>query len=195
MNKKRIYKLIVIGASSGGFYALRTILQALDENFPLPVVVVQHIGYQVDNFLVKFMDKECRIKVKEGEDREALTPGVVYLAPSDYHLQVEDDYTLSISSIERINYARPSIDVLFESAAYAFGDMVLGVLLTGANSDGAKGMKAIQAYGGFTIVEDPASAYADVMPKAALKLITPDKILKVEAIGPFLAEFFQALHS
>ena len=185
------YRIAVVGASSGGFHAVKTILSALPPDFPLPVVVVQHIGYQADNFLVHYLDKECRIRVKEGEGRETLLPGVAYIAPPDYHLLVEEDLTLSLSSTEKVNYARPSIDVLFESAAYSLGNAVVGILLTGANSDGSRGIKAIRDYGGLTIVEDPDSAYSDIMPRAALKLTPVDYILKLETIGPFIKELFE----
>jgi len=180
------YKLVVMGTSSGGFQAVKCILALLDADFPLPLVIVQHIGYQPDDFLVRFLDKECRIKVKEGEGGETLLPAHVYLAPPDYHLLVEENMTLSLTSTERVNYARPSIDVLFESAAYALGSAVIGILLTGANSDGAHGIKTIREYGGLTIVEDPATAYADTMPRSALKLTPVDYVLALDKIGGFL---------
>lgn len=179
-------RAVAIGASAGGVQALSAILPALPADYPLPVLVVVHVPPDRDNALVPLFQSKCRVAVKEAEDKEPALPGVVYFAPSDYHLMVELDGSLALSSDEHVNHSRPSIDVLFETAADAFGPGVAGVVLTGANSDGANGLRAIVEAGGQGLVEDPAAAYAQAMPAAAVAACPAADVLPLPAIAPHL---------
>ncbi len=179
---------VVIGVSTGGMHALKTIIPALPASFPVPVVAVQHIGERSDMFLAKYLASLSRIKVKEAEDKESLQPGYVYLAPPGYHLLIEPDRIFSLSVDPRVNYSCPSIDVLFESAADAFGEKLAGVILTGANSDGAQGLRKIKTSGGIAIVQDPESAEASYMPESALNATPADYVVILEQIAPLLSK-------
>lgn len=180
-------KAVVIGASAGGVQALLQILPSLPASYPLPVLIVVHVPPDRDNALVSLFQARCQIQVREAEDKEPLLPGVVYFAPSDYHLLVEKDGTLSLSSDGLVNHSRPSIDVLLESAADAFGSELVGVILTGANDDGARGLQAVVEAGGVAIVEDPAEAYASAMPAASLRASPSAKAMKVAAIASYVS--------
>ena len=171
---------VVIGASAGGVQALSQILPALRVDFPLPVLVVVHIPPRRDNTLVDLFAGKCRLSVKEAEDKEPLEPGTIYFAPPDYHLLVEAGGTIALSSDEPVNHSRPAIDVLFESAADAFGTGLAGIVLTGANSDGAEGLRAICAAGGQGIVQDLATAEVATMPRAALAACPSAQTILVE---------------
>ncbi|RYG76849.1 MAG: chemotaxis protein CheB [Alphaproteobacteria bacterium] len=178
---------LVIGASAGAVQALLEILPILPADYPLAVLVAVHVPPDRDNVLVPLLQSRCRIRIKEAEDKERLMPGTVYFAPSDYHLLVEHDRSLALSSDEVVNYSRPSIDVLFESAADAFGSGLVGVILTGANQDGAEGLEAVIRAGGHGIVEDPGHAYASTMPEAALKACAKARAMRLEEIAHHLA--------
>lgn len=184
------YKIIVIGTSAGGMEALKNILPLLPPAFPVPVVVVQHVSSQSDGFMIKYFNSISSVRVKEAEEKETLNPGTVYFAPPNYHLLIEDDYTLSLSVEQKVNYSRPSIDVLFDSAVYAFGDSIVGVILTGANNDGAKGLARIKKAGGYVIVQSPETSYSDSMPRAAIAATNPDLIIPLEKIGIVLRDLF-----
>lgn len=186
MTETRV-KAVAIGASAGAVQALLAILPALPARFPLPVLVVVHVPPDRDNALAPLLQAKCKLTVKEAEDKEPIEGGAIYLAPSDYHLLVEADRTLSLSTDELVNYSRPSIDVLFESAADAYGAELLGVILTGANHDGAAGLKAVRDAGGRTIVEDPAGAYATAMPLAALQACPSAITMNIDAIASYLS--------
>lgn len=177
---------VAIGASAGAVEALLRILPSLSADFPAPILVVVHVPPDRSNALVPLLQAKCEIKVKEAEDKEPTEPGVVYFAPADYHLLVEHDGSLSLSSEEPVNFARPSIDVLFESAADAFEAALTGVVLTGANEDGARGLKAIMDSGGRGVVEDPAGAYARTMPEAALRASPSARAMNLDAIATYL---------
>ena len=180
-------KAVAIGASAGAVQALLTILPALPASYPLPVFVVVHVPPDRRNVLVPLFQAKCRIPVKEAEDKEPAVGGVVYFAPSDYHLLVEADGAIALSTDEPVNYSRPSIDVLFESAADAYGSSLVGVILTGANHDGAAGLKAVLDAGGVAIVEDPVGAYAQAMPDAALNACPTARIMKLDAVALYLS--------
>jgi len=175
-------KAVVIGASAGAVDALLQILPKLPANYPLPVLIVIHLSPQVDSMLAAVLRAHCKLAVKEAEDTEKIRPGCAYLAPPNYHLLVEPDFHLSLSSDEPVLYSRPSIDVLFESAADAFGDNLIGVILTGANADGARGLASIERAGGKALVQDPASAEAAAMPAAALAACSSARCLDLSAI-------------
>lgn len=159
---------VVIGASAGALEALSVILPALTPDFRLPVIVVVHVPPDKRSVLSELFQAKCRIAVREAEDKEPLVGGTAYFAPPNYHLLIEADKTLSLSTEEPVLFSRPSIDVLFESAADVYGPALIGIVLTGANQDGALGLSAVVAAGGTAIVQTPKLAFAPTMPEAAL---------------------------
>ncbi len=185
-------KAVVIGTSAGGLYALKKLIPALPADFPCPVLVVQHMSPHSDNYMARMLDELSPMKIKEADEKELIVPGTVYIAPPDYHLLVESDYTLSLSMEEKVNYSRPSIDVLFETAADVYGSHLLGIVLTGANADGANGLLAVKKKGGYTIVQHPDDAESPAMPRAAINRAKPEKILTLEEIITFLATMGKA---
>lgn len=181
------YGLVVIGCSWGGFQALREIFEGLPEGFPTPIVVAQHRLAQAPDGLHTSLQSASRIPISDVMDKEPLVGGAIYLAPADYHTMVDGKF-LALSTEEVVQYARPSIDVLFESAANSYGAALIAVILTGANEDGAEGLRRVKELGGYAIVQDPNSAIRREMPEAALGKCRPDKILKLEEIGPHLVQ-------
>ncbi len=177
--------IVVIGASLGGLQALQVILASLSTGFSSPIAIVQHRKSDAYHTLQEVLQWHSALPVHETEDHQAILSGHVYLAPADYHLLLEPGY-FSLSTAEPVNFARPAIDVLFESAADSYGDQVVGIILTGMNHDGAQGSAAIKRRGGLIIVQDPATAEAPAMPKAAIAAAPVDMILPLAAIGPFL---------
>lgn len=202
------FELVVLGASWGGLHAVQVVLGALPKDFPLPVVIVQHRERSADETLVMLLQQKCALPVSEAEDKQPIEPGHVYLAPAEYHLLIEGEIAnteygynpqsaiqnqkskihFALSTDAPVNYARPSIDVLFESAAEACGERVIGVILTGANADGAQGLAAIKHRGGLTLAQDPATAEAPTMPEAASALGVVDRVSRLEEIGRMLVE-------
>lgn len=177
-----------MGASWGGLRAVETVLGALPSGFGAPVVIAQHRqADSSDETLVRLLDARCDLQVCEAEDKEALRSGVVLVAPADYHLLVERG-SVALSVDEPLNYSRPSIDILLASAADAYGEDVAGVMLTGANADGALGLAHIVARGGTAIVQDPETAERREMPAAALQATPEARVLALEEIGPALTE-------
>ena len=164
------YNLIVVGGSSGGLEAFMDILSGLDNDFRLPIVFALHQQRKTESLLPKVLKNCTKLIVKEPDDKEPVQDGYLYIAPPDYHLLVEPDGTMSYSYSEPVNFSRPSIDTLFFTAAESFGAQVAGLLLTGANNDGAKGLLAIMAKGGLAIVQSPKTATFPEMPEAAIKL-------------------------
>ena len=181
-------KAIAIGTSHGGPEALQEILSALPANFSMPVVIVLHRRPNGKERAEKQLNSACALLVKQAEDKETVQAGTVYLAPPNYHLLVEDNETLSLSTDEKVNFSRPSIDVLFESAADVYGENLVAILLTGANSDGAEGLRIIQEAGGFTIVQNPEDAAASAMPNAALQIMKPDRVMRLSEITCYFEE-------
>lgn len=180
--------VIVIGASSGGMEAIRQILSGLPDKFEVPILIVLHIGSNNIYHYLSMLGSNTGFRVKEAGEKEAIEAFTVYFAPPNYHLQVEANFTFSLSTDAKVNYSRPSIDVLFETAAWAYKEKLIGVLLTGSNSDGASGLKAIKEYGGTTIVENPVSAYTKAMPLAAIDASTPDYVLDLKDIAQKIME-------
>lgn len=181
------YELVVVGASWGGMRAIGVLLSGLPTGFGAAVAIAQHRGVTSTGGLAHVLERTSGLPVKDADDKEPLRPGCVYLAPADYHLLVEPGaFALSID--EHVQFSRPSIDVLFESAADAYGRRAVGVLLTGSNDDGAHGLRAIQRRGGLTIAQDPATAEAPAMPAAAISVGAADKVLPLTAIAPLLVE-------
>lgn len=177
---------IVIGASAGALEALSAILPALPAEFRLPIVVVVHIPPDKRSVLAELFDAKCALNVVEAEDKEPLKPGAVFIAPPDYHLLVEADRSLALSSDEPVFFSRPSIDVLFDTAADAYGAALIGIILTGANQDGAAGLKAIADAGGTVLVQDPHEAFQDAMPLAAIDAVPDASVLSLASITTFL---------
>ena len=177
-----LFDAVVIGTSTGGLKALQTVLSGLSPEFPLPIVIVQHRGTGVESGLCEFLNQFSSLPVSEPEDKEPLIAGRAYLAPRDYHLLIANR-NFALSTDLPVGFARPSIDVLFESAADEFGHRVIGVILTGANRDGARGLAKIKARGGLTIVEEPGTAACAVMPDAAIAQGKPDWILALPEIA------------
>jgi len=178
---------VVIGVSAGGMKALGILLPCLPVHYKLPVIVVQHSHPGSDDFLTRYLNDRSLLTVKQAEEKEPVLPGCIYFAPPDYHLLIEMDRSFSLSVEEPVNFARPSIDVLFETSAEVYGPGLVGVILTGASADGARGLMKIKAAGGIAVVQDPRTAEAEIMPKSAISAGDVDFILPLEAIGKFLA--------
>ena len=179
---------IVIGASAGGVDALAILFEALPEGFKPSILVVVHIPPDRPSLLADLYRARTRLPVREALDKEPIEPGTIYFAPPDYHLQVEPDRHLSLSGDPPVAFSRPSIDVLFESAAHAYRDRLLGIVLTGANSDGAQGLAGIRAAGGHAWVQQPQDAAADAMPAAALASAGADLVLPIRDMAERLAQ-------
>ena len=178
--------VIVIGASAGGLKALTEILSSLSADFKLPIVIVQHLSPESMNLSVSQLDRISPLEVKEADDKELILPGFVYIAPPNYHLLLEKDHSIGLSVDPKVNFSRPSIDVLFETAAEAFAGELAAVVLTGANGDGTMGCRKIKEYGGIIIAQDPETAEVDVMPKSVIDNVGADYILSLSEIGIFL---------
>ena len=181
------FEIVVVGTSIGGLNALQTLLSGLPDGFPLPVIIAQHRGKDLQVDLCDFLSRSSRIPISEPEDKEDIFPGRAYLAPRDYHLLVENG-SFALSTDPPVSFARPSIDMLFESVANEYRERAIGVVLTGANRDGACGLAAIKLRGGVTLVEDPASAACREMPDAAIAATEVDKILPLQDIAPCLGQ-------
>lgn len=180
------YKAVVIGGSAGSFALVLKMLSNLDEQFSIPIIICMHRLKHVRSGLVESLRMKSKLPIIEPADKQKIEAGNVYLAPSNYHMFVEFDGTISLSIEELNNQSRPSIDYTLSSASVAFRDRCIGIILTGANKDGAKGLKDIADKKGFTIVQDPLTAEVDTMPKSALRLMTPDLILSPDGIIDFL---------
>jgi two-component system, chemotaxis family, protein-glutamate methylesterase/glutaminase len=176
------YQLIAIGTSLGGLSALKTLLGALPQDFSAALAIVQHRHRESDPGLGSFLQQFTVLPVHEVEDKERIQPGHVYLAPADYHLLVEYGY-FSLSVDEPVSYARPSIDVLLESASDSYNEHVIGVILTGANQDGVQGLATLKARGGMTIVQAPDTAESPVLPRAAIAAVAVDAVLPLAQIA------------
>jgi two-component system, chemotaxis family, protein-glutamate methylesterase/glutaminase len=184
MPERRVHRFraIVIGISTGGVGTLKPLLGALPMDFPLPLLIVQHISAETGDRMATLLDQFCAIHVKEADEQELPQGGTVYLAPANYHLMVEPDGTLGLSTDPPVNFARPSVDVLFETAAEAYGSGLIGVVLTGVGNDGARGLLRIKEKGGVTVVQDPQDAAASPMPRSALMALQPDYVVTLAAL-------------
>ncbi|MBD2414881.1 chemotaxis protein CheB [Nostoc calcicola FACHB-389] len=176
------FKIVVIGTSLGGLSALKIILQRLPVDFSVPIAIVQHRHKESNKTLQELLQESISLPIQEVEDKDEILPRHIYLAPADYHLLVEPGH-FALSTDEPVSYARPSIDVLFESAADIYGEQVIGIILTGANHDGMQGLKKIKARGGITIVQEPATAESSIMPEAAISAVAVDWILTLSDIA------------
>jgi two-component system chemotaxis response regulator CheB len=183
---------IVIGASAGAVEALSTILPFLPATYRLPVIIIVHVPPDKKSLLTGLFQAKCTIAVREAEDKEPISGGTVYFAPPDYHLLVETDKSLSLSNDEPVLYSRPSVDVLFESAADAYGPGLIAIVLTGSNHDGAKGLKAVAEAGGMAIIQSPNEAYASEMPEAAIAECPGARVLSLKEITEYLQDVERA---
>lgn len=178
-------EIVVVGTSRGGLKALQSLLSGLDAGFTLPMVIVQHRGKDLETGLCEYLGRSSQMPVSEPEDKEPILEGHVYLAPRDYHLLIESA-SFALSTDPPVGFARPSIDVLFESAAHEYRERTIGVILTGSNQDGARGLAVIKEHGGVTVVEDPVTAAHREMPDAALARSNPNWVMSLQEIAPCL---------
>jgi len=177
---------IVIGASAGGVEALGLILPALPAKFGPSLLIVLHLPRERPSLLVQIYEKRCALPIREADDKEPIEPGTVYFAPPDYHMLVERNRQIALSTDEPVHFSRPSVDVLFESAADVYADRLLGVILTGANEDGAAGLHAVHRAGGVTVVQQPDSAKVPLMVVSALQRNPADFVLSLPQIAELL---------
>jgi two-component system chemotaxis response regulator CheB len=182
------YQIIVIGGSAGAMAALTKLLPVFPAGYPLPIVIAQHLHPWQDDYHLEHFGAQCALPVQEARDKGPIEAGTIYFAPPNYHLLINDDKTFSLSIDDKVNYARPSIDVLFESAVDVYAPWIVGLILTGANNDGAEGLRLIKERGGVAIVQDPQTAESAYMPKAALAATQVDHVLPLAEIGKLLVE-------
>lgn len=179
------HRVVVIGTSWGGLRVLRTIICGLPASFPHGVILVQHRHRDSRTMLEELLQENAALPIATAEDKTPIEPGHVYVAPPDYHLLVEEGY-VSLSTEAPVKYSRPSIDVTLSSAAESYGGRTVGIVLTGANDDGAAGLRRIVDRGGIAIVENPATAESPTMPRAALAAVPTARVLTAEEIAPAL---------
>ena len=184
-NSNNEISCIVVGVSAGGFDALDILTRQLPVGFSLPIIIVQHRVAENDGYLSQHLNLNSAIQIKDVIDKEPICSGTVYIAPPDYHLLIERELYLSLSKDDKVNYSRPSVDVLFESAADIYRQACLGIILTGNNKDGSLGLAKIVAAGGSAIVQNPKSAKAQEMPKAAIKKVPTAIILNLSEIASY----------
>ncbi|QJD59499.1 chemotaxis protein CheB [Pseudomonas sp. gcc21] len=178
---------VIIGASAGALEALSVLLPPLPAAFPLPIFVVVHVPSDKPSVLADIFDAKCNLRAIEAEDKEPVMPGVIYFAPPNYHMLLEDRQSIALSNEEEVLFSRPSIDVALESAADVWGDQLIGIILTGANQDGARGLQAISAAGGTAIVQSPERAYARAMPEAAIAACPQAQVMSLPDIAAYLS--------
>jgi len=178
----RRIEAVVIGGSAGGVDAMLGLLPSLQPGFKPAVLCILHVPADRESRLAELFDARVALPVREARDKETIKPGIVYFAGSGYHLSVEQDRSFSLSCEEPVQYARPAIDILMESAASVYGPALAGILLTGANFDGAEGMCSIRERGGLTIVQDPEEAHASTMPQEAIRRCAPHLVLPLADI-------------
>lgn len=179
--------LVVIGASWGGLAALSKLVSGMPGDFNTPVLIVQHRSRHADNLLATLLQDVTKLRVVDIEDKEPLEAGSVYVAPSNYHVLVEEGH-LSLTTDPLVRFSRPSIDVTFISAADIYRDRTIGVVLTGANDDGSRGLRRIVDLGGRGIIQDPATAESPTMPSSAVKAVPEAEVVPLERISSRLVE-------
>lgn len=182
-------KVVVIGTSAGGVDALRQILPYFKRPANVAVAIVIHLPPSGPNLIPSLFESMCDFRIKEAESGEPLEKETIYIAPPDYHLSVEQNLTLSLSNEAPLNFSRPSIDLLFDSAAYSLRKNAMGILMTGANQDGARGLFKIHHEGGMTIIQDPAEAEYPVMPQSVLEYFRPDKVVKLHQLEDVIKQY------
>ncbi|MGB1271984.1 MAG: chemotaxis protein CheB [Endozoicomonas sp.] len=178
--------LFVIGASAGGMNALGYIFSQLEECFPLPILVTKHVGSGDDEGMLKVLSWQSRLRINLAKDKQEIVPGEIYLAPSGYHMLVEERGVISLNIEAPVAHVRPAIDVLFQSAARVYQQSLVAIVLTGANTDGSDGIRSVKAHGGTTVAQCPGSAEMGVMPRASLETGCVDHLVKLDEIPAFL---------
>ncbi|MEJ7556939.1 MAG: chemotaxis protein CheB [Pedobacter sp.] len=179
-------KALVIGGSAGSLDVLLRVLPVLDPALTFPIIIVIHRKHGADSLLPDLLSSKTRLKVKEVEEKEQICAGTIYIAPSDYHLLIEQDRTFSFDYSEKINYSRPAIDVTFQTAAEVYKTKLACLLLSGSNADGVNGLKSVKTWGGLAIIQDPDFAQVSYMPAQAKLHVKIDEILSIENIGEFI---------
>jgi two-component system chemotaxis response regulator CheB len=185
-----LYSIVAIGTSWGGLMAMSKLLSELPAEFPIPIVIVQHRSKDSDKLLSQLLQDATPLTVCEIEDKDLLEPGKVHVAPADYHVMIERGY-VSLTVEEPVRYSRPSIDVMFTSAGDAYGKEAIGVVLTGANEDGSRGLAHIVRRGGKALIQSPKTAEIPIMPEAAVRAVPTAEVLPLPQIGKRLVELSQ----
>ena len=180
------YEAIVIGTSAGGFRALTTLLENIPPDYGIPIIIVQHRAKDSRELFEDILQRRCKITIRQADEKEKIQKGNAYTAPPDYHLLVEMDKTFSLSDDPPVRFSRPSIDVLFESAALAYGEKLVGIILTGANDDGADGISAIRRHGGLTIAQDPLEAQFPLMTQSSIDTKNVAHVWTLKEIRDFM---------
>ena len=177
---------LIIGGSAGSLDVLLKVLPFLDDSINIPVVIVLHRKRGADSLLTSLLSSKTNIRVKEVEEKEAVLSGTIYLAPSDYHLLIEKNFTFSLDFSEKVNYSRPSIDVTFQSAAEVYKEKLVCLLLSGSNADGVEGLKHVKKYGGVASIQHPESAVVSYMPAQAKMNVNIDCILQIDEMAEYI---------
>lgn len=183
---KKKCEVLIIGGSAGSLEVLLKVLPGLRNDLDFAIILVLHRKSGKDSMLTDLLSAKTKLKVKELEEKEDIQPGFVYIVPPSYHLLIENDHTFSLDASEKVNYSRPSIDVTFESAAEVYGEHLVGLLLSGSNSDGAMGLKKIHENGGTVVVQNPNSANVPFMPQFAMETVIPDELLDPEMMAEYI---------
>lgn len=186
-----MYKALVIGTSYGGIEALKATIPSFPKDFPLPVIVVLHIGDNPNDSFIEYLNTLSQLNVKEAQEKEVISKGTVYFAPPNYHLLIEENETFSLSTDPKVHHSRPSIDTLFETAAWCYKNSAIGLILSGLNQDGAYGLLQIKDFGGLCIVQDPHTAVAKIMPAAACNTAQPQFIKPLNQIVKTILELIE----
>lgn len=181
-------KYVLIGGSAGSFQTILSLLEALPKNYPFPIFLILHRLKNVRSGFIEALSIKSKVNLLEPEDKNIIEEGNIYLAPANYHMYIEFDNTISLSIEEPVNHSRPSIDITFSSAANSLRDKTIAVLLSGANKDGAAGLKDISEAGGITVIQDPNDAQIQTMPQAALDMFKVDKIMSAEEIINYISK-------
>ncbi|MBY0425484.1 MAG: chemotaxis protein CheB [Cytophagales bacterium] len=189
ISNKEKYKAVVIGGSAGSFQVITKILAELNPSFELPIIMCLHRLKHIRHGFVEALSIKSKKPIVEPEDKESIKKGMVYLAPSNYHLSVELGNKFSLSTEEMVNNSRPAIDITIDTASYAYKDKIIGIILSGANKDGALGMKRLKDRGGYAIVQDPKECTIDTMTTGTLNITKVDQVLKTDEIIKFLNSF------
>lgn len=180
------FDALIVGGSAGSLDVLLKVLPLLDPGINIPVVIVLHRKPGSDSMLTSLLSSKTNIRVKEVEEKEVVSSGTIYLAPSDYHLLIEKDHTFSLDFSEKVNYSRPSIDVTFQSAAEVYKEKLVCLLLSGSNSDGVEGLKSVKKYGGIASIQNPESAAVSYMPAQAEMNVKIDRILQIDEMAGYI---------
>ncbi|RQO67866.1 chemotaxis protein CheB [Pedobacter sp. KBW06] len=176
----------IIGGSAGSLDVLLKVLPEIQPDIPFPIIIVIHRKHGADSLLPDLLSSRTKLIVKEADEKEKIVAGTVYIAPSDYHLLIEMDRTFSLDYSEKVNYSRPAIDVTFQTAAEAYKNKLVCLLLSGSNADGVKGLKTVKAWAGKAVIQDPESAQVAYMPEQAKKHVEIDRILRIEDVAEFI---------